>query len=91
MQGFFRGAKAVLSASARPGRYLSLIEKHRVTHLKVVPALLIRLLNDPAVRRHDLSSLEIIQSGGQCLQPETRALSNHLIPSAFVQENFGMS
>jgi 2,3-dihydroxybenzoate-AMP ligase len=92
VQGFlFRGAQAVLSASARPEDICALIETHRVTHLKVVPALLIRLLNDSAVKRHDLSSLKIIQSGGQCLQPETRALSNHLIPSAFVQENFGMS
>ena len=69
----------------------ALIEKHRVTHIKVVPALLIRLLNDPAIRRHDLSSLQIIQSGGQRLQPETRMLAKRLIPSAFVQENFGMS
>ena len=70
---------------------VALIEKHRVTHVKVVPALLIRLLNDPAVKRYDLSSLEIIQSGGQSLQPETRLFANKLIPSAFVQENFGMA
>jgi 2,3-dihydroxybenzoate-AMP ligase len=92
IQGFlFNGASAVLSASARSSEICRLIEKHRVTHLKVVPALLIRLLNDPAVAQHDLSSLRMIQSGGQCLQPETRLLANRLIPSAFVQENFGMS
>jgi 2,3-dihydroxybenzoate-AMP ligase len=68
-----------------------LIEAHGVTHLKVVPALLIRLLNSPAVMRRDLSSLKIIQSGGQCLQPETRLLAKKLIPTAFIQENFGMS
>ncbi len=34
---------------------------------------------------------KVIQSGGQRLQPETRLLSQILIPSAFVQENFGMS
>jgi 2,3-dihydroxybenzoate-AMP ligase len=49
------------------------------------------LLNDPAVKDYDLSSLKVIQSGGQCLQPETRLLANKLIPNAFVQENFGMS
>src|SRR6202023_1338899 len=53
--------------------------------------LLIRLLHDAAVARHDLSSLRVIQSGGQCLQPEVRLLAKRLIPSAFVQENFGMS
>jgi len=92
IQGFlFHGGRAVLSASAKPEDVFALIEKHGVTHLKVVPALLIRLLHDPAVSRYDLSSLKIIQSGGQSMLPEVRALSRKLIPSAFVQENFGMS
>jgi len=92
VQGFyFNGARVVVSTSTKPEDMCALIEKHRVTHLKVVPALLIRLLNDPAVHKHDLSSLKMIQSGGQRLQPEVRLLSRKLIPSAFVQENFGMS
>jgi 2,3-dihydroxybenzoate-AMP ligase len=92
IQGFlFHGGRVVLSTSARPEDICALIEKHRVTHIKVVPALLIRLLHDPAVSRHDLSSLKIIQSGGQSMLPEVRLLSKRLIPSAFVQENFGMS
>jgi 2,3-dihydroxybenzoate-AMP ligase len=92
IQGFlFHGGRVVLSTSARPEDVCALIEKHRVTHIKVVPALLIRLLHDPAVTRHDLSSLKIIQSGGQSMLPEVRLLSKRLIPSAFVQENFGMS
>jgi 2,3-dihydroxybenzoate-AMP ligase len=92
IQGFlFHGGRVVLSTSARPEDVCALIEKHRVTHIKVVPALLIRLLHDPAVSHHDLSSLKIIQSGGQSMLPEVRLLSKRLIPSAFVQENFGMS
>jgi 2,3-dihydroxybenzoate---[aryl-carrier protein] ligase len=92
IQGFlFNGGRVVLSASARPPDVFALIEKHRVTHIKVVPALLIRLLHDPAIAQHDLSSLRIIQSGGQSMLPEVRQLAKRLIPSAFVQENFGMS
>ena len=92
VQGFyFHGAKVVVSTSTKPEDMCAIIEKHKVTHLKVVPALLIRLLNDPAVQKYDLSSLKMIQSGGQRLQPEVRLLSRKLIPSAFVQENFGMS
>ncbi len=92
IQGFFfKGGRVVVSTSTKPEDMCTLIEKYRVTHLKVVPALLIRLLNDTAVARHDLSSLKIIQSGGQRLQPETRMLAKRLIPSAFIQENFGMS
>ncbi|MCU1342285.1 MAG: dhbE, partial [Candidatus Acidoferrum typicum] len=92
VQGFmFQGGSVVVSTSTRPEDMCALIEKHRVTHVKVVPALLIRLLNDPAMKKYDLSSLRYIQSGGQRLQPEVRLLSRKLIPSAFVQENFGMS
>jgi 2,3-dihydroxybenzoate-AMP ligase len=92
VQGFmFHGGKVVVSMSTRPDDMCALIEKHGVTHIKVVPALLIRLLHDPAVKKYELSSLRYIQSGGQRLQPEVRLLSKKLIPSAFVQENFGMS
>src|SRR5881392_1402368 len=88
---FFNGGKVVLSPTTKPDRMFSLIEKHRVTHIKVVPALLIRLIDDPSIRKFDLSSLKVIQSGGQRMQPEVRVRAHQLIPSCFVQENFGMS
>lgn len=92
IQGFmFKGAKVVLHANTRPTEMFALIHKHKVTHLKVVPALLIRLINDPATNQYDLSSLKLIQSGGQRMQPEVRAKTRALIPGVFVQENFGMS
>jgi len=92
LQGYMlQGAKVVLSASTKPEDLFRLIQQHRVTHLKVVPALLIRLINDPAIGKYDLSSLRIIQSGGQRMQPEVRVRAKQLIPSVTVQENFGMS
>ena len=92
IQGYlFQGGKVVLSPTTKPEDMFRLIEKHKVTHIKVVPALLIRLINDPAVGRFDLSSVKLIQSGGQRMQPEVRLKTHQLIPSCFVQENFGMS
>ncbi len=92
LQGFiFRGAKIVLSTDISPETIFALVQKHRVTHIHVVPALLIRWINDPAIARYDLSSLRVIQSGGQRLQPETRAKTHELIPTVTVQENFGMA
>jgi 2,3-dihydroxybenzoate-AMP ligase len=92
IQGYFlNGGKIVLSTSARPENILALIEKHRITHVKVVPALLIRLINSPVIADFDLSSVEVIQSGGQRMQPEVRLRTKQLIPSVTVQENFGMS
>lgn len=92
MQGFMiKGARVVLSTSTRPDNVFKLVEKHGVTHIHVVPALLIRWINDPGIADYDLSSLRMIQSGGQRLQPEIRIRTRELIPSVFVQENFGMS
>ena len=88
---FFQGAKVVLSPTARPDHMFALVEKHKVTHVKVVPALLIRLINDPSIARFDLSSVRLIQSGGQRMQPEVRLKAHRLLPGCFVQENFGMS
>ncbi|MBI5717187.1 MAG: AMP-binding protein [Burkholderiales bacterium] len=92
IQGFlFRGGKVVLHANTRPAEMFALIQQHRITHLKVVPALLIRLINDPLIGDFDLSSVRQIQSGGQRMQPETRQRTRRLFANAFVQENFGMS
>jgi 2,3-dihydroxybenzoate-AMP ligase len=92
IQGFFfNGGRVVLSTTTRPEEVFPLVAKHRVTHIKVVPALLIRLISSPAVTQHDTSSVRYIQSGGQRLQPEVRLKTKELIPSCFVQENFGMS
>jgi 2,3-dihydroxybenzoate-AMP ligase len=92
IQGFmFNGGMVVLSQSTRPEEVFPLVAKHRVSHIKVVPALLIRLINSPDVVKHDTSSVRYVQSGGQRLQPEVRLKTKELIPSTFVQENFGMS
>ena len=92
LQGFlFKGAKIVLSTDTSPENIFRLVETHRITHIHVVPALLIRWLNDSSIGRYDLKSLKVIQSGGQRLQPEIRIKTKELIPSVTVQENFGMA
>src|SRR5262249_27649970 len=92
LQGYLlHGGKIVLANTTRGEDLFRLIERHRVTHIAVVPALLIRLINDPSIRNFGLSSLQVIQSGGQRLQPEVRRRTKELIPSVTVQENFGMA
>jgi 2,3-dihydroxybenzoate-AMP ligase len=92
LQGYLlNGGKVVLANTTQSEDVFSLIERHRVTHIAVVPALLIRLINDPLIRKFDLSCLQVIQSGGQRLQPEVRRRTRELIPSVTVQENFGMA
>jgi 2,3-dihydroxybenzoate-AMP ligase len=92
LQGFLlRGATACLSASTRGLSVFGAIDRHRVTHIHVVPALLIRWINDPVASDFDLGSVRVIQSGGQRLQPETRQRTERVFRNVTVQENFGMA
>jgi 2,3-dihydroxybenzoate-AMP ligase len=92
LQGFMLcGAKVILLTSTRPEVVFELVEKHRVSHIHVVPALLIMWMNDPLIDKFDLSSVKVVQSGGQRLQPETRLLTERVLTNCTVQENFGMA
>lgn len=92
LQGFLlKGATVVLGQSTRAEDVFRLVERHRVTHIHVVPALLIKWVNDPSARDFDLTSVRVIQSGGQRLQPDTRVRTEQLFPRCTVQENFGMA
>ena len=92
MQGFLlSGGTVVLGTSTRPHDVFELIQRHRVTHIHLVPALLIRWIDDPAIGCYDLSSVRVIQSGGQRLQPEVRLRAEKALPGCFIQENFGMA
>jgi 2,3-dihydroxybenzoate-AMP ligase len=92
LQGFLlSGGTVVLAASTRPPDVFELIQRHRVTHIHLVPALLIRWIDDPSMACYDLSSLRVIQSGGQRLQPEVRLRAERALPGCFIQENFGMA
>ena len=92
LQGFMlNGAKVVLHTSTRAAQVFGLVQKYGVTHIHVVPALLIMWMNDNDVANYDLSSIRVIQSGGQRLQPETRILTEKILENCTVQENFGMA
>lgn len=92
IQGFlYRGARFVISDSTRPADVFPLIEREHITHIELVPAVLIRWINDPHIGKYDLSSLRVINTGGQKLQPEVKRRAEELIPSCKVQEVFGMA
>ena len=92
LQGFLlTGATVYLSRSTRVPDVFAVIDRHRVTHIHVVPALLIQWINHPAAGDFDLGSVRVVQSGGQRLQPETRVRAERVFRNVTVQENFGMA
>jgi acyl-CoA synthetase (AMP-forming)/AMP-acid ligase II len=60
---FYSGAKLVITREPDPGTILSLIEAERVTHAFLVPALMNFLLQHPACRATDFSSLRSLLYG----------------------------
>ncbi len=88
---FFSGGKVVLTPTTRPEDMFPLVEKHRVTHIKVVPALLIRLIKAPRSATTTCPRSRSSRAAASACSPRCGSKTHQLIPGAFVQENFGMS
>jgi acyl-CoA synthetase (AMP-forming)/AMP-acid ligase II len=70
---------------------LAAIERHRVTMVAVPPPVMTALAHHPAVDRYDLSSLELVISGGAPLgAPLQRAVAARL-PHAVVAQGYGLT
>jgi long-chain acyl-CoA synthetase len=74
MAAFRHGCSIVLEPRFDPEELLALIERHRVTHMHMVPTMFVRLLRLPAeVRsRYDLSSLRFIVHGAASCPPHVK-------------------
>ena len=64
----------------RSSYVFSLIEREKISHLELVPTLLIRLLNESLLKEYNLSPVRIVNTGGQKLQPEVKRSTEELIP-----------
>ncbi|MDF0496920.1 acyl-CoA synthetase [Bradyrhizobium yuanmingense] len=74
MMAFRNGCTIVLQPRFDAEELLALIERHRVTHIHMVPTMFVRLLRLPdAVRqRYDLSSLRFVVHGAAPCPPEVK-------------------
>ncbi|MGY0488246.1 class I adenylate-forming enzyme family protein [Streptomyces sp. WG-D5] len=64
------GAESVI-AKFEAERVLDLIEKERLTHATLAPAMINLLLASPSIEKRDLSSLRALWTGGAPIRPET--------------------
>jgi acyl-CoA synthetase (AMP-forming)/AMP-acid ligase II len=91
MNGVLRnGATAVSMPRFDLEQFLALIEEHRVTKLHVVPPIVLALAKSPHVDRHDLSSLQLINSGAAPLSAELAQAAAERVGSPVVQ-GYGMT
>lgn len=70
---FWHGGTVVLAPSADADEIFSLVARERVTVIAAVVPLIAAWLGSDIDRRHDLSSLKVVQNGGARLAPELRS------------------
>ncbi|MFJ8039043.1 AMP-binding protein [Kitasatospora sp. NPDC096147] len=84
------GGEVILQRSFDPGEVLAAVERERITDLWVLPPLLHRLLDHPAIDRTDLSSLRRVSYGGSVASP-TRIKEAIGVFGPILWSGYGMS
>jgi acyl-CoA synthetase (AMP-forming)/AMP-acid ligase II len=85
MPSIFVGATYILLEQFEPVSYIEAIEREKVTHIMVVPAQVIALLNAPNFSYEALKSLEMILSLGAPLHREHKDELNKRLPGRFYE------
>jgi len=85
LAGMTVGAHTVLLPQVDPDEILSLIPRYQVTHTFVVPAVLMFLLNAPAVGQTDFSSLTSILYGAAPISDDVLRRCLEVMGCAFTQ------
>jgi acyl-CoA synthetase (AMP-forming)/AMP-acid ligase II len=87
----YRGGKVVITRKWDPEAFLEAVECEGGTHAFLVPTQYIALLASPALGAHDTSTLRVLVSAGQSIDPTTRAGLAQAFPATGVHEVYGMT
>ncbi|MCP3144862.1 (2,3-dihydroxybenzoyl)adenylate synthase [Pyxidicoccus xibeiensis] len=87
---FYAGGTAVLALHPSPDVAFPLIERERVTLTALVPPLAMIWMDSAKARRHDLSSLRVLQVGGARLSNEAARKVRPTL-GCMLQQVFGMA
>ncbi|HSL01306.1 MAG TPA: AMP-binding protein [Rubrobacteraceae bacterium] len=85
------GATVVTMPRFDVGQFLTSIQRHRATFIAVPPPIMTILAHHPMVDAFDLSSLDLIISGGAPLGPDLQQAVGARFPSAAVGQGWGMT
>jgi long-chain acyl-CoA synthetase len=85
MPTFFVGATYILLSQFDPVSYIETIEREKVTHVMMVPAQIIAMLNAPNFSPDALQSLEMILSLGAPLHKSHKEELNRQLPGRFYE------
>jgi acyl-CoA synthetase (AMP-forming)/AMP-acid ligase II len=91
LHGLCHGGTIVTIPERAPDRVCAAIEAHRIQLLPTTPTFLRMLLIADAIRRHDLSSLELITYGTEPMPPSTLAAAREALHWVRFKQTYGLS
>ena len=80
-----RGGQSVCMAEFDPARLIESIARHRVTHMFLVPAMILALVNTPGVEQGDYSSLQSISYGASPISESVLVTATRVFGCGFMQ------
>ena len=86
-----RGATEVVLTRFDAGRWLELVERHRVQSVFLVPTMLHRILDHDEFERRDVSSLVAISFGAAPASPDLVRRAQAAFPGAALSNTFGQT
>lgn len=85
------GGTTVLMRRFSAAEFFAAIERHRCTHMFMVPTQYIVLIESGLARQHDLSSVRVCLSGGQATADKTWEGLRSVFPGARLFECYGIT
>jgi acyl-CoA synthetase (AMP-forming)/AMP-acid ligase II len=87
----YRGGKVVITRKWDPATFLEAVQQEDGTHAFLVPTQYIALLASPALEKYDASTLKVLVSAGQSIDPTTRTGLQAAFPQTGIHEVYGMT
>ncbi|WP_326539206.1 acyl-CoA synthetase [Pseudorhodoferax sp.] len=91
MRSLVMGTKNVFLPGFTPGGVLRAVAEERVTNLMLIPVMLQFLLDDPAARTADLSSVRVVGYGASPISEALLERAFGLLPQADFVQGYGMT
>ncbi|XP_023526195.1 4-coumarate--CoA ligase-like 7 [Cucurbita pepo subsp. pepo] len=86
-----RGNTVVSMAKFELEKALGVVMKYRITHLYLVPPVIIAMAKQSVVKRYDLSSLKQILSGAAPLGKDVMEECSKVLPQTKITQGYGMT
>lgn len=91
LKGMMMACTQVIVPAFTPAGLLEAIERHRASHLMLVPAMLQMLVDDPRTANADLSSVRIVGYGASPITPALLDRAFTAFPNAEFAQGYGMT